>query len=254
MKVYTQWLIIIFLFTSCSTYIDDWHAKLDEESKALETERPIKDDKFGIYRNKNLPVMNNPKNLPQTSGQTKFLEPPTKRKYQSLDSARRRYSVNDLQDNDENASLWSANGKTTYLFSGTKKRGNGDIITVYVQKNLRDEITLELQKATPELAMLGNKLDKENKEKDATKNEKEKSSGSDNNKEAGEPEIYDRISSVIVEEITQDHLLLKGQKQILFNGRKKTVELQALVNRRDIKSDDTIESSAFLENAIVVTR
>jgi flagellar basal body L-ring protein FlgH len=68
------------------------------------------------------------------------------------------------------------------------------------------------------------------------------------------PDSHDKISSVVVEEINREHLLIKGRKNVLFKNRKRMVEVQALVSRKDIGDDDTISSDVILETNVVVVK
>ena len=54
--------------------------------------------------------------------------------------------------------------------------------------------------------------------------------------------------------INKDHLLLRGRKNVLYKNRKRVVEIQALISRRDIASDDTLLSNRIIENNISVIR
>ena len=69
-----------------------------------------------------------------------------------------------------------------------------------------------------------------------------------------EEKTYDKISSVIIEEISKDHLLVRGQKFLLYKNGKHLIEIQALVARRDILDDDTVDSTSFLESTVQVLR
>ena len=66
--------------------------------------------------------------------------------------------------------------------------------------------------------------------------------------------VYDRISSVVVEEINKDHVLIRGRKNLLYKNRKRLVEVQALVSKKDITVDDTLDSEKILESSITVLR
>ena len=58
----------------------------------------------------------------------------------------------------------------------------------------------------------------------------------------------------MIEEISKDHLLIRGQKFLLFRNRKHLVEVQALVARKDIMDDDTVDSTQVLESTVTILR
>ena len=64
----------------------------------------------------------------------------------------------------------------------------------------------------------------------------------------------EKISGVVVEEINREHLLIKGRKNVLFKNRKRMVEVQALVSRKDIGDNDIISSDAILESNVTVVK
>ena len=66
--------------------------------------------------------------------------------------------------------------------------------------------------------------------------------------------VYDRVSTVVIEEISKDHLLLSGRKSILFKNRKHLIEVQALVARRDVAVNDEVDSNSIIESNITVLR
>ena len=77
-----------------------------------------------------------------------------------------------------------------------------------------------------------------------------------NYKKAGKEksQVYDRISSVIIEEVNKDHLLVRGRKDVIFRKMKRYVEVQALINKRDISDEDAIESTKILESSVTILR
>ena len=70
----------------------------------------------------------------------------------------------------------------------------------------------------------------------------------------GTNRVYDRISSVVIEEIDEHHLLIRGRKDVLYKNRKRLIELQALIPKRDLNDNNTINSDSILEQTITVLR
>ncbi|MBT6326822.1 MAG: hypothetical protein HOJ35_12710, partial [Bdellovibrionales bacterium] len=72
--------------------------------------------------------------------------------------------------------------------------------------------------------------------------------------EVNNNDVFDRISSVIVEEINKDHILLRGKKSILFRNRKRQIEIQALIARQDISLNNAVNSDKIIESSIEIMR
>jgi hypothetical protein len=114
---------------------------------------------------------------------------------------------------------------------------------------LKEQITMELKKAFP----VTFKTKKDNAATPETKTA-ENTPAANPSTPANEGAIYDRISSVITEEINPHHFLLRGRKEIVFNEIKRTIEIQALVDRKAINAEDILNSSNILESHIVVVK
>ncbi len=241
---------VLSLFTSCSTYVDGIYRDLDKSEREAEVE--IQDDQFDRFRNKKRRTSseyNRPgRNREVSTSSQKLVAPAVKRQYQDEKVALKRTTASDLTDNGNDGSLWSGNDNNAFLFTTSKSKNSGDIVQINVLAKLRNEITLELKKAFPENPFEAKAKVEGEKAKDATP-AVAKDAG-----ESAESGATDRISSVVVEEINREHLLVKGRKNVLFKNRKRLVEVQALVSRRDISDDDTISSDAILESNVTVVR
>jgi len=247
--------LIPFLFlinTSCSNYVSKMHAELDREQAALDKKRKKKPDTFAQFRKKRPRRMDRrrrnsfkrPDYRVSTANQSNVM-PSIKRQYRPESYVKRRYKASDLTDNQHDGSLWSGQGNDNYLFTQNKKKRNGDIILINVYKKLKSEITMELARSTPKPPA----PKKDDAKKDATAAAPEKPK-----EETTSGKVKDRISSVIIEEINKDHILLRGQKYLLYKNRKRLVEVQALVARRDISDDDAVNSDNILESSVHVIR
>lgn len=246
-------LIFLFTLTSCASYIDRIHRELDA-SEGNDT--AYTQDNFEHFRSPSQMSQNN--THPNFAAPTQrsapriaHMEPQVKRNYRPIEEAKRRYSADDLTDSQNEASLWSGKGKDNFLFGTVEDKRNGDIILIQVAGRLKNEITLELKRAFPEVPAQKKEDDKQPGAPDANA-----AAGPSPASEAGakSDEVYDRISSVIVEHINNDHLLLRGRKHVLYKEHKRLIEVQALVARRDIGGDDTVNSDRILETSIVVLR
>lgn len=258
-------ILSLFIFTSCASYVDRIHRELDREEQQAQGGNYKKGyntfDQFrrpqrqGPQRNAYAP-RSAPLNA-LTSAQQQVVQPNIKRQYNSTDEFKKRVTARDLEDNGNDGSLWSGAGNENYLFTKNKWKKNGDIVLINVQSKLKHEITLELKRAFPDYPQRKKEPSKAPASEDATAQAAPAAVDPANadEKEDSDPEkIHDRISSVIVEEISKDHLLVRGQKLVLYKNQKRLIELQALVSRKDISDEDTINSSKFLESNVAVIR
>lgn len=177
--------------------------------------------------------------------QQRNVEPTIQRQYRPVETnQRRRVTANDLNDNDNSGSLWVQGGTPASLFSSSRSHSQGDIVLIDVYRRMRNEITLELQRAFPQRSSASEEGGGGENAQAATGNEAD----------GGEDKAYDRISTVIVENVNRDHVLLRGRKYLIFRNRRRLVEVQALVSRRDITETDSVHSDKILESRIAVLR
>ena len=57
-----------------------------------------------------------------------------------------------------------------------------------------------------------------------------------------------------MDQVNNNHLVVKGEKEILFRNKKRLVEVQALVNRQHVEPDGSLASNKIIENQIQVVR
>lgn len=229
--------ILLMSLYGCASYINEMHRDLDRQEN-LQRPRP-NINTFDQYRHDN--KASGKTSL--TSKYVKNLRPSVKRKYVPKSRAK----AEDLYDNQNVGSLWSGAGNDSYLFTKNTEKQLGDIIIIDVFKKFKDEIVLELKRAFPDPAMAAK--DKSKDDKPAQPAPTESGAGEKDNSKS-----VDRVSAVIIEEINQDHLLLRGRKSLLYKRRKRLVEIQALVARKDISDDDSVSSNKILESSVHVLR
>jgi flagellar basal body L-ring protein FlgH len=237
-----------------------------ENQDRANAEIDIPDNHFDQFRNSKRHTSTEYNNVDKTitSANHKFVAPSTKRQYKDEKQAAKRYTASDLTDNNTDGSLWAGSDPNAFLFASNKSKNNGDIVQINVLPKLREEISMELKKAFPDnpydaRATAETKDGKDTKENKDQKAPEAKTAVADPKsatvKEDGlAPDAHDKISGVVVEEINREHLLIKGRKNVLFKNRKRMVEVQALVSRKDIGDDDTISSDVILESNVVVVK
>jgi flagellar L-ring protein precursor FlgH len=261
----TKSLLIIFctlIISSCSTMMDGMYRDLNRQERVYSEEdnNDAYPDQFDQYRKntkrRTSSVYNKPGRDRQevTTNTQKLVSPEVKRRYQDEKVALKRVTASDLTDNGNDGSLWSGSDPNSFLFATSKSKSSGDIIQINVLPKLRNEITMELKKAFPE-----NPFEAKAKAAESTEKKPDGSPATPAPPVAAapaEPEsnAQDKISGVVVEEINREHLLIKGRKNVLFKNRKRMVEVQALVSRKDISDDDSISSDSILESNVSVVR
>lgn len=237
--------IIFFTFiflTSCSNYISKIYKQIDREERI---KRKKSSDVFSRFRDSK-------SGNPISTNETSKLKPKVKRSYKGHPNSKKRYKSSDLNDNSNN-SLWVGEGKDSDFFIEIKKKKYGDIVIISILAPFKNKITRELKKAFPKRKKPS--LKAENKDGKAGAEPKEPVAA--NKKKEDDPKIgdaLDQISSVVTERISKTHLLIRGRKEVLFRRRKRLVEVQALVARKDISIEDKVESDKFIESSVRIIR
>lgn len=254
-------LCTLSLFTGCSTYVDSIYKDFEQQERAnSDIDTPT--DSFDQYRHPKRRTSREYNRVDKidrtvTTGNVKVLAPDIKRQYKEEKVALKRYTASDLTDNGSDGSLWAGSDPNAFLFSNNKTKSSGDIVQINVLSRLKNEITMELKKAFPDNPYETRvaKADKGADETRAPAGAEDKKADKKDTPESSMSEgAQDKISGVVVEEINREHLLIKGRKNVLYKNRKRMVEIQALVSRKDIGENDTINSDSILESNISVVR
>lgn len=246
MKFLLLLFISINILSGCSSMIGKMHRDFD---RADGKKRKIREggDQFDFYRNQK-----SKRGLSRRldSSRKKVHIPMIKRKYKP----EKRVKASHLNDNSDGGSLWGAGQEHNFLFTRDTEKSNGDIVLIDVESSLKNEITAELKRAFP-----GKKKRSKGLGGEAAGGTKTAEGGGPKSKEGAQgadtkEEVFDRISSIVIEEIQKDHLLLRGRKFLLYQNRKRLVEIQALIPRRSISNADTISSAEIIESTVNVIR
>lgn len=253
------------LLTSCSSYMNTIYKDFEQQDRQ-NSEVDVATDGFEQYRHpkRRTSTEYNRVDRTITTANEKVVAPGIKRQYKAEKEAVKRYTASDLTDKGSDGSLWAGSDPNAFLFSNNKSKNSGDIVQISVLPRLKNEITMELKKAFPDNpydVRASSEAAKSSEPKTAGTDSKPapEKSAPDNKKEAtadtaGGDSAQDKISGVVVEEINREHLLIKGRKNVLFKNRKRMVEVQALVSRKDIGENDTVSSDAILESNVTVVR
>lgn len=253
-------LSFTLIFTSCAGFVEGVQRDLERKELGQNNESNYDDEYFASHykpnqKRRTSSEYNRPgrKDGLSTSSQ-KNLNPQIKRQYVDEKVANKRYTASDFSDQSSDGSLWSGSNNSSYLFTSSRNKSTGDIVQINVFNRLKNEISQELGRAFPE-----NPFDKAKEGAAPGADPAALAAATTPAPAAPEAELpadasQDKISGVVVEEINKEHLLIKGRKSIVFKNKKRMVEVQALVSRRDIAEDDSINSDSIIESNVTVVR
>ena len=159
----------------------------------------------------------------------------------------KRYNSDDFKDSSQNTSLWVGNGKENFFSSGGVRKEKGDLVTIHVYGKLKNQITSELSRLYPSNKESSSENGDTNK---GTKVKEKTSTVSDNDVKT----VHDKISVVISKEVRDNHVILTGRKQLMFQNNRHLIEVQALVHRKDIANDDSLNSNKIIQSNIRILR
>lgn len=243
-------LAALFFITGCASYVNGIHKQIDRE-EARQDPRNSANDPYASYREQGFkrtrpdrrPVQH-PNSLSNLNP-TNDMPPPVKRDYRSSGRTR----ADDFVDDGTSGSLW-VNAPGGSLFTTDVTKRVGDIVIVNVLDSLRGQISSELKRAFPQPPP------KKETTAPATTAATPAPAAPEPTEKGDELEtkVYDKISGVVAEEINKDYFLLRGKKEVVFRKEKRFIEVQALVARKDIADNDTINSDKLLESRVIILR
>lgn len=245
-------LILLFFVTSCANYVNSIHRQIDREEKYGQAEPQSPRDRFSPYRerdrfrteNDKRPIKN-PKTF--SLGSDPSVRPPVKREYRP-----QRYQAEDFVDNESNGSLWANQGSSASLFTYQNDKRMGDIVIINVLENLRNQISAELKRTFPDKPRRSGKEVTNNGEEDKKGAQSAAANSLNNQDNEMDMKVYDKISGTVMEEISKDYILLRGRKEVIFKKEKRSIEVQALVSRKDIMENDYVNSDKLLESRVFI--
>lgn len=174
---------------------------------------------------------------------------------------KRRMSTQDFIDNDDSGSLWTKYDDSSSFFTSSNFRKVGEIISINVMESLKNTISRELRKRYPASHIFKTVTN------DGTSTEVTPSAAAtvgkndDPTKKADEKEdtevaeiIYDKISARIAEVVDDEHVMIKGRKEVYFRNQKRLIEVQALAKKVDIDSNSLIKSDSFVEAKVKILK
>ena len=250
MKIAT--LLFALLLSSCSNYVNSIHRQIDREergsSRTAGNKSPESSD-YQRYKNKwntqgDKRPIENPLtySLGRPSGR---VEPTVKRDYKP-----QRYRASDFRDNDDSGSLWANQGSSASLFTYQNDKRVGDMVIINVLENLRNQISNELKSHFPD-----KKKPSDGKNADPRTAQAQATAAATNNTDSDmDMKVYDKVSGTVIEELSKDYILLRGRKEVIYKKEKRSIEIQALVSRKDIMENDYVNSDRLLESKVFILR
>ncbi len=242
-------LCLLFFLVSCAGFVDQMHKQIDrqeriEKSRSQQSQSPNYKERDRFKPENDRRPIKNPVTYSlgsDHSGQQRL--PPVKRDYRP-----QRYQAKDFVDDDSSGSLFVDHGTNSSLFTHQVDKRSGDMVIINVLEDLRNQISSELNRTFPE------------KPKPSSKAAKEAEKAAPAPAAVPGPEndidmkVYDKISGTVVEEVSKDYILLRGRKDVIFKKEKKSIEVQALVSRKDIMENDYVNSDKLLESKVFILR
>lgn len=261
------WIISLLFCTSCANYVNSLHRQIDRDegrgqrpTQSRPTAKPsapipVDSDRFGHFRpehNRFRPEydkrpVKNPLTYSLGSETTSHVRNTPKRDYRP-----QRYQARDFVDNDDSGSLWASQGNSSSLFTYQNDKRAGDIVIINVLENLRNQISAELKRSFPDRPKKTAKDDRaQDLEKKAHASQAAPTPAPENEMDM---KVYDKISGVVMEELNNDYVILRGRKDVIFKSEKKSIEVQAVVSRRDILENDYVNSDKLLDSRVIILK
>lgn len=244
-------LVFLLFLTSCASYVNGLHRQIDREEKSARN-GGSRNDPYSAYREqgfKKTTVDKRPISNPNSISNLNpaiDMPPSVKRDYKNGGA---RTKAQDFKDGGSSGSLWvDAPGGS--LFTTDVNKSVGDIIIINVLDSLRGQISTELKRAFPEPAP----PKKKEGETPAAAAAAAPVAPAAPVADELDAKVYDKISGVVAEEINRDYFLLRGKKEIIFRKEKRYIEVQALVSRKDILDNDSINSDRLVESRVLILR
>ncbi|HXH32063.1 MAG TPA: flagellar basal body L-ring protein FlgH [Bacteriovoracaceae bacterium] len=243
-------LSLLLLQVSCVSFVNRIHKQIDREERKESGQRaPEKQDRFAAYRNRDRfrpeedkrPIKNP---ISYSLGGAAGQGSPQRRDG-------KRVQAEDFVDDTNNGSLWANQGSSSSLFTYQNDKHAGDIVIINVLENLRNQISAELKRTFPDRPRKPKEGDKPVKGEEKVAAASPLQAALDNEVDI---KVYDKISGTVTEDISKDYILLKGRKEVIFKREKRSVEVQALVSRKDIMENDYVNSDKMLESRVFILK
>jgi len=250
MKIFL--LTTLLFFQSCAQYVNQMHRQIDRDEnyrgpKKISGSKNFKsnDPKRQHPERDKRPIANPLTYSLSDSGPSAQMRPQVKRQYRPS-----RMNADDFKDNEQDGSLWANQGSSSSLFTYQNDKHTGDMVIINVLENLKNQISNELKRAYPDAPKKTKEKESPDKAASATPSTAPQSSPENEM----DMKVYDKISSVVAEEVSKDYIMLRGQKEVIFKKEKRSIEVQALVSRKDIMENDYVNSDKLLESRVYILR
>lgn len=157
-------------------------------------------------------------------------------------------------------SLWSEDGQNNYLFSQNKLKVPGDLLTVFIEDELRRDMVGEVKLLLPP--------EYRNEDIEVPGLTKDKAAGpagpgaapaapaaqaganGQNGQAQKELDPSDMMTAEVLERFPNGNLRIRGIKRIPFRTQTRNLEVLAIVKSSDIDEKDVVKSSRFFEHRV----
>ena len=240
----------MFLMSSCSSFINNYHQSFRKEEQNKYARRMYYNDQRK-FNNGSKNKIRDPKTLRYLS--QSGINPNLSNEEKSRDNyLNMRSKKKDLVDNDKNLSLWNGNNRESFLFVTNNLKSRGDIVIINVEDNLDKKIESEIRSTLPKKRPNSKSANKQTQPKPPAKNNPQSSTA-----QKGQPsrqKIVSKISTQVINEINNEYLLVRGRKEVGLEGVKRYIEFQGLISQKDIDSQDVVLSNKVLEPKVDVLK
>ena len=217
-------ILIISHLASCSSYVKVWRGRMRKGHQQFSSRQGKRNPAAALFAQRNVPDV-----------RSKITQYSTRRRY---DPVKRRRTVNGLYDNSNESSLWSGEGQDNYLLAQNNIKKHGDIVIINIGSKLKQDITSEISRTISNIVIARGR----------------RNIGQATAARGDSGDIHEKISSIVIDEINKEHLLIRGRKNFFYKRKKRLIEVQALVARSDIDDSGMVHSDKMLDLKITILR
>ena len=161
----------------------------------------------------------------------------------------KRKTIKDMYDNDSDGSLWTENRQKNYLFARNNTKREGDIVIINIGDKLRKKIAEEFERIFSK--SMNREINGRGRGRGIRRGVASIANQDKNILAIGKEE---KISTIIADNISQDHFIIRGKKQIVHRGKNRMLVVDALISKNDIMNTDMIDSDKILDIKVTALR
>lgn len=161
-------------------------------------------------------------------------------------------------------SLWSEEGQNNYLFSQNKLKVPGDLVTIFIEEDLRRDMVNEVKQVLPpeyrseDIEVPGLTKEKAQGAAGAGTSVAPPTAVTGPNGQPGQEQKpldpTDMMTAEVLERFPNGNLRIRGVKRIPFKTQTRNLEVLAIVKGADVDEKDVVKSSRFFEHRVEMYR